>query len=57
MNEQIARQLGMAVIEAWGTLPQDIQRILFEAAVRRSGESTREQMAAFLHEHHPRTVD
>ena len=57
MNEQYAHLLGNAVIESWGELPQDIQRALFEAAVRRAGESQREPLATFLHEYHPRTVD
>jgi hypothetical protein len=57
MNEQYAHLLGNAVIESWGELPQDIQRVLFEATVRRAGESQREPLATFLHEHHPRTVD
>jgi hypothetical protein len=56
-DEQITHQLGMALIEVWGRLPQDVQRVLFEAAVRRAGESMREPIATVLHEHHPRTVD
>ena len=54
--------LGAAVIEAWGRLPQDIQHLLFEAAVvaghrDERDESLRAQLAVFLHERHPRTQD
>jgi hypothetical protein len=57
MRDQYASVLGASVIERWGELPQDIQKKLFEAAVRRGGESMREALASFLHDHHPRTVD
>jgi len=52
--------LGEAVVRVWGSLPQEIQRMLFEAAVS-AGEGAggdphlREHLAAFLHDHHPRT--
>jgi hypothetical protein len=57
---RFALALGQAVIGAWGKLPQDIQKSIFEQAVRaghhdESDESLREQLAAFLHERHPRT--
>jgi hypothetical protein len=52
--------LGRAVIAAWGELPQEIQHRLFEDAViaghhTERDESLREQLAMFLHQHHPRT--
>jgi hypothetical protein len=54
--------LGRAVVEVWGDLPRDVQETIFEAAVvagHRSerDESLREQLAEFLHRHHPRTAD
>lgn len=50
--------LGEAVIGAWGSLPRDIQELLFEKAVlaghqSERDEALREQLAAFLHERHP----
>lgn len=52
--------LGKAVIRVWGELPQDVQQQLFENAVAAGhhterDESLREQLAAFLHDQHPRT--
>ena len=52
--------LGQAVVSAWGELPQEIQQRLFEDAVvaghhTERDESLREQLAVFLHLHHPRT--
>jgi hypothetical protein len=60
MKDRYALALGIAVIDNWGALPQDIQRQLFEAAVvaghrDERDESLREQMATFLHDKHPRT--
>ena len=49
--------LGAAVAAIWGQLPAAIQHDLFEAAVRSTGEFSRESLAVFLHGHHPRTVD
>jgi hypothetical protein len=33
MNDRYASALGVAVIEKWGELPQEVQQTLFEAAV------------------------
>jgi hypothetical protein len=49
--------LGLAALDLWSELPQDIQHRLFERAVARghrteADESLREQLAAFLHDHH-----
>jgi hypothetical protein len=60
MSERFALVLGSAVIEAWGTLPQDVQHQLFEKALvaghkSEADEMLREQLAAFLHDQHPRT--
>jgi hypothetical protein len=59
-DSRFALALGQAVISAWGDLPQEIQQQLFEGAVvaghhSERDESLREQLAVFLHEHHPRT--
>jgi hypothetical protein len=59
-EERFAQALGQAVISSWGSLPQEIQHLLFEKAViaghhTERDESLREQLAAFLHERHPRT--
>lgn len=60
MDTRYAVALGQAVIKAWGELPQEIQQRLFEDAVvaghhSERDEALREQLAAFLHERHPRT--
>ena len=60
-DDRYALALGQAVIEAWGGLPQDIQHWLFEKAVvaghhDERDESLREQLAAYLHDRHPRTA-
>jgi hypothetical protein len=52
--------LGAAVVDVWSDLPQEIQEKLFEHAVasgQRSdrGESLREELAKYLHDHHERT--
>jgi len=60
-EDRFALALGQAVITAWGKLPQPIQHVLFEQAVvcghhDERDESLREQLAAFLHDRHPRTA-
>lgn len=60
-EQRYALALGQAVIRSWGELPQDIQQRLFEDAViaghhAERDESLREQLAVFLHGHHPRTA-
>ena len=54
--EDLTYALGRAVSAVWGDLPAPAQHDLFEAAVRLSGEGTREPLAAFLHHVHPRTT-
>ena len=54
------RALGLAVVHAWAHLPQDIQEMLFEHAVKAGhqterDESLREGLAKYLHDHHERT--
>ena len=59
-DSRYAMALGHAVISAWGELPQDVQQRLFEDAIvaghhTERDEALREQLAAFLHDRHPRT--
>jgi hypothetical protein len=59
-DERFALALGAGVIRCWGRLPQDVQHTIFEAAVvaghhDERDEALREQLAVFLHNHHPRT--
>jgi hypothetical protein len=59
--ERFAAALGLAAIDLWSELPQEIQQRLFEHAVVRGhqserDESLREQLAQFLHAHHERTA-
>jgi hypothetical protein len=61
-QHRYAIALGQAVISVWGELPKDVQHKLFEAAVMAGhhserDEALREQMAVFLHDQHPRTVN
>jgi hypothetical protein len=55
--DQLTRALGEAVIRIWSNLPQDVQNHLFQEAVTSQGESIRSQLAVFLHDKHPRTLD
>lgn len=60
-KERFVEALGLAVVDLWSTLPQELQHSLFEQAVLRGhkserDESLREQLAAFLHDHHQRTI-
>jgi len=45
--------LGEAV--AAGKLPGEVQQALCEAAIRSAGEGSREKLAIYLHDRHPRT--
>ena len=56
-NEQIMTALGRAVAARWGDLPTPVQRDLFEAAIRLAAVGSREILAAYLHQQHPRTID
>jgi len=58
--ERYVEALGLAALDLWSELPQDVQHRLFEQAVLRGhkserDESLREQLAQFLHSHHERT--
>ena len=53
--------LGAAAADLWSNWPQELQHALFERAVvlghkGERDESLREQLAKFLHDHHPRTL-
>jgi hypothetical protein len=57
---RFAPLIGTAALHLWGELPAEIQEKLFEHAVvighkRERDESLREQLARYLHDHHPRT--
>lgn len=48
--------LGSAISTQWHAVGQDVQRLIFEAATRdNSDPKFREDLAVFLHDHHPRT--
>jgi hypothetical protein len=60
-NDRYFLVLGAAALDLWGHLPQALQESLFERAVvlghkSERDESLREQLAKFLHDHHPRTL-
>jgi hypothetical protein len=57
IEERLARALGEAIVRIWSDLPHDVQERLFEEAVLSQGESIRQKLAVFLHEHHARTAD
>ena len=59
--ERFLAALGLAALDLWSELPQEVQQSLFERAVVRGhkterDESLREQLAQFLHDHHERTA-
>jgi hypothetical protein len=54
-TDKLTTALGDAVTAVWGTLPADVQQALFEAAIRSAGEGSREKLAIYLHDRHPRT--
>jgi hypothetical protein len=59
-NDRYFLVLGAAALDLWSNFPQELQESLFERAVvlghkGERDESLREQLAKFLHDHHPRT--
>lgn len=48
--------LGEAVVACWGSLPQEIQHMVFEAVVDKRAEF-RDPLALFLHDRNPRTAN
>lgn len=55
-SDEIMTALGRAIVARWGDLPTYVQQELFEAAVRAAGNSSREKLAVYLHQQHPRTI-
>jgi hypothetical protein len=58
MNEQALRfehAVGRAALKLWPILSRDLQEQLFEDAVG-GDETLRQQLAVYLHDHHPRTA-
>jgi len=55
-SDEIMTALGRAIAANWGDLPAKVQKELFEAAVRSAGRGSREKLAAYLHQQHPRTI-
>jgi hypothetical protein len=47
--------MGRAALELWPDLPRDVQESLFEF-VATEDHALRQPLAAYLHEHHPRTA-
>jgi hypothetical protein len=59
--ERFFNILGVAALDLWSNLPQEIQQQLFERAIlvghkTERDESLREQLAQFLHARHERTA-
>ena len=52
---EFERLLGHAALKLWPDLPRDVQELLFETAVP-VDPVIRNQLAGFLHDHHPRTA-
>jgi len=55
-GNELREALSVGVLACWGLLTPDAQQQIFEAAVEASQDpSIREDLAIFLHDHHPRT--
>jgi hypothetical protein len=54
-SEELAHNLGEAVVRIWSYLPHDVQYHLFEDVISHHGETMRRQLAGFLHDRHLRT--
>lgn len=56
-ESQLTSLLGEAVKRSWGSLPRDVQEMLFEESLVGDSEGElRERLALLLHDHHPRTA-
>ncbi len=56
LESRFIQALGTAISTQWHAVGQDVQRLIFEAATKDSTDPKfREDLAVFLHEHHPRT--
>jgi hypothetical protein len=54
-TDKLVTALGEAVAASWGKLPTKVQQTLFEAAIGSAGEGSREKLAIYLHDRHPRS--
>jgi len=55
-SKDLREALSAGVLACWGSLTPDAQQQIFEAAVEGwQDPSIREDLAIFLHDHHPRT--
>jgi len=54
-TDKLITALGEAVAASWDELPAEVQQALFEAAIGLAGEGSREKLAIYLHDRHPRT--
>jgi hypothetical protein len=54
-TDELLTALGEAVAAVWGKLPAEVQQALFEAAKGSAGEGSREKLAIYLHDRHPRS--
>ena len=54
-TDKLKTALGEAVAAVWGQLPAEVQQALFEAAIDSAGEGSREELAIYLNDWHPRT--
>jgi hypothetical protein len=55
-SKELLEALAAGVLACWGSLTPDAQQQIFEATVDDSEDpSMREDLAVFLHDHHPRT--
>ncbi len=56
LKRKFIQALGTAITSQWHAVGQDVQRLIFEAATKDNDDPKfREELAVFLHEHHPRT--
>jgi hypothetical protein len=58
-SQRFVMALGLAALDLWGELPQEVQQLLFERAVVRGHKTERDESlreAQFLHDHHERTA-
>ena len=55
-TNELLTALGQAVAPVWGKLPAEVQQALFEAAIGSAGEGSREKLAIYLNDRHPRTL-
>jgi len=54
-TDELITALGEAVAVVWGSLPTEVQQALFEAAIGSAGEGSREKLAIYLFDRHPRS--